>query len=196
MGRGDSRKAADAVGSAVLWSLVIGAVLTVLYIVCSNPLLKLFGANVNAQTFAFAKEYFFWITTGMIFYVFGQAMNPIIRADGNPRFAMAATLAGATANVILDPVMIYGFHWGMMGAAVATVIGQILTSVLSVWYLRHANMIHLQKESFQFHPETAKVYIPMGATSFLSQFSLVIAMAAVNSMIQKYTLLDPVFLQG
>ncbi len=195
MGRGDSRKAADAVGSAILWSLVIGAVLTVLYIVCSNPLLKLFGANVNAQTFAFAKEYFFWIATGMIFYVFGQAMNPIIRADGNPRFAMAATLAGAIANVILDPVMIYGFHWGMMGAAVATVIGQILTAVLSVWYLRHANMIHLQKESFQFHPETAKVYIPMGATSFLSQFSLVIAMAAVNSMIQKYTLLDPVFSQ-
>lgn len=195
MGKGETKKAGDAVGSSVIWSLFIGAALTVLYIVFQEPLLTLFGASVNENTFALAKEYFFWIASGMIFYVFGQAMNPIIRADGNPRFAMFATLTGAIANVILDPVMIYGFHWGMMGAAVATVIGQILTAILSIWYLAHAQLIQLHKDSFRFHVDTAKIYIPMGLTSFLSQFSLVIAMAAVNSMIEKYTMLDPIFSQ-
>ncbi len=73
--------------------------------------------------------------------MFGQALNPIIRADGSPKFAMLSTLAGAAANIILDPIFIFGFHWGMMGAAVATVIGQIITAVLAGWYLVHAKMI-------------------------------------------------------
>lgn len=67
--------------------------------------------------------------------MFGQAMNPIIRSDSSPRFAMAATVSGAVVNIILDPLFIFGFSWGMMGAAVATVLGQVLTAGLSVWYL-------------------------------------------------------------
>ncbi len=64
------------------------------------------------------RKYFFYIALGMPFYMFGQAMNPVIRADGSPRFAMVSTLAGAVINLVLDPIFIFVLHWGMMGAAV------------------------------------------------------------------------------
>ena len=64
--------------------------------------------------------------------MFGQAMNPILRADGSPRFAMISTLAGAAVNIVLDPIFIFVLKWGMMGAAVATVLGQAVTAVLAV----------------------------------------------------------------
>ena len=79
-------------------------------------------------SFHYSKEYFFWISTGIPFYMFGQAMNPVIRADGSPKFAMVSTLAGAIVNIIFDPVFIFVFKWGMMGAAAATVIGQVVTA--------------------------------------------------------------------
>ena len=81
--------------------------------------------------------------------MFGQAMNPVIRADGSPRFAMVSTLAGAAANIILDPVFIFCFRWGMMGAAVATVIGQAVTAALAVWYLCHMKIVKLSKADFR-----------------------------------------------
>lgn len=83
------------------------------------------------------KSTSFNISLGIPFYMFGQSMNPIIRSDGSPKLAMASTLAGAVVNIILDPIFIFAFKWGMMGAAVATVLGQILTAILALWYLRH-----------------------------------------------------------
>lgn len=109
----------------------------------------MFGGTVNEKTFAFAKEYFFWIALGIPVYVFGQAMNPVIRSDGSPRFAMVSTVAGAVVNIILDPIFIFVFKWGMMGAAVATVLGQLLTAAMAVYYLFHMRSVKLEKESFR-----------------------------------------------
>jgi Na+-driven multidrug efflux pump len=127
--------------------------------------------------------------------MFGQAMNPIIRSDGSPKFAMISTVLGAVANIILDPIFIFIFKWGMMGAAVATVIGQILTALLSIWYLCHMKAIRLSRKSFGFWGGLMKRFLSLGITSFLSQISLVAAMAAINNMVQKYSGLDPVFSQ-
>lgn len=109
------------IGSAVLLCIASGLVLTALYLIFQEPILTLFGGRVNEQTFHHAKEYFFWITLGVPFYMFGQALNPIIQSDGSPKFAMASTLAGALVNIILDPVSIFVFRWGMIGAAEAIV---------------------------------------------------------------------------
>ena len=125
--------------------------------------------------------------------MFGQAMNPVIRSDGSPRFAMLATLGGAILNIILDPVFIFGCKWGMMGAAVATVAGQILTAALSVWYLCHLKAVKLEKSSFRLNKVVISKFIPLGVCSFLSQISLVAAMAAINNMIRKYGSLDEIF---
>ena len=159
----------------------------------SEPILVLFGGTVNEETHTFAKEYFFYITLGIPFYMFGQAMNPVIRSDGSPKFAMVSTVSGAIANVILDPIFIYGFRWGMMGAAVATVIGQVLTAVLAVWYLRHMKVIKLDKSSFRLDGKLIPKFLVLGLTSFLAQISLVVSMAAVQNMCMKYGAKDLVF---
>ena len=196
LGRHDTEQAHRTIGNAVLLAVGSGVVVTLVYLLLAEPILTLFGGRVNDETFVLAKEYFFWITLGMPFYMFGQAMNPIIRSDGSPKFAMATTVLGAVANLILDPVFIYGLHWGMMGAAVATVLGQVLTSSLAVWYLCHMKAVKLSRDSFHIHPRLMRRYIPLGVCSFLAQISLVAAMAAINNMIQKYGALDPVFGQA
>ena len=193
LGRNKKHIAHYTVGNAIVLCIVSSLILTELYLVFMEPILTLFGGKVNEETYAFSKEYFFWITIGIPFYMFGQAMNPIIRSDGSPKFAMAATLTGAIANVILDPIFIYIFKWGMMGAAVATVIGQILTAGLSVWYLCHMKAIKLGKRSFRLKGRLISKFLSLGMTSFLAQVSLVISMAAVQNTCMKYGALDPVF---
>ena len=183
------------IGSAVLLVTGSGILLMALYLAFLNPILTLFGGNVNAETMAQSQQYFFWISLGIPFYMFGQALNPIIRSDGSPRFAMVSTLAGAAVNIVLDPISIFSLHWGMMGAAVATVLGQILTAALSVWYLCHMKAVRLTRASFRLHPALIRRYIPLGICSFLSQISLVAAMAAINNMVRRYGALDPVFSQ-
>ncbi len=165
LGAGESKKASGSIGSAVILSVLSSFVIMALYLIFQAPILTLFGGRVNEQTYALSKEYFFWITLGIPFYIFGQAMNPIIRSDGSPQYAMVSTLVGAFANIILDPIFIYVFRWGMMGAAVATVIGQILTAILSIAYLFRMKAVKLEKTSFRFHPNLMKKYIPLGGTT-------------------------------
>ena len=181
------------IGNAVVLTVVSSLVVTAVYLLLADPILTLFGGRVNEDTFRLAREYFFWITLGIPFYMFGQAMNPIIRSDGSPRFAMVSTVAGAVTNIFLDWLLIYPLHMGMMGAAIATVLGQILTAALSVWYLCHMRAVKLEKSSFGIFPDLMKKYLPLGITSFLSQASLVVSMAAVQNSCAKWGALDPVF---
>ena len=193
LGQDEVHRAKQSVGNAVVLCVVSSLVLTAVYLLFADTILAMFGGTVNAETYHHSQEYFFYITLGVPFYMFGQAMNPIIRADGSPRFAMISTLAGAAVNLVLDPLFIFGFHWGMTGAAVATVLGQMLTAGLAVWYLAHMRTVKLERDSFHFHPRLIRQYVPLGICSFLSQASLVAAMAAINSMTRKYGALDPVF---
>ncbi|MBR0235506.1 MAG: MATE family efflux transporter [Clostridia bacterium] len=193
LGAGRSEDAKAGFGNAVTLSVIAGVVLCAVYLFLQTPLVKVFGGTVNDETFRLSKEYFFWITLGIPFYMFGQAMNPVIRADGSPRFAMGSTLAGAVANIILDPIFIFVFKWGMMGAAIATVIGQIITAALAVWYLFHIKSVRLEKRDFLLEKKTVSKTVSLGICSFLSQISLVAAMAAINNMVRKYGALDAVF---
>ena len=193
LGRQEVGTAKRSVGNAVVMAVSSGVVLAALYLAFAAPIISVFGGTVNAETFRHSSEYFFFITLGIPFYMFGQAMNPIIRADGNPRFAMLSTLAGAAVNIVLDPIFIFICRWGMMGAAVATVIGQVLTAVLSVWYLAHMKIIRPQKGDYRLGGQVCGRTLALGITSFLSQISLVAAMAAINNMLRKYGALDPIF---
>ena len=192
-GKGDFANAKAGFDNAILLSVLSGAVLCGLYLWLADPLISLFGAHVNEETFRLSKEYFFWIALGVPFYLFGQAMNPVIRADGSPRYAMAATLAGALANIVLDPICIFVLRWGMMGAAVATVFGQILTAALSLLYLFRMKTVRLDRSAFAWNGKVIGQMLALGVTSFLSQISLVAAMAAINNMLKRYGALDPIF---
>lgn len=193
LGKNDMKQAKSSIGNAVLLTVISSVLLTAVYLVFSDKIIAMFGGTVNAETYDCSKEYFFWITLGIPFYMFGQAMNPVIRADGSPKFAMISTLVGAAINIILDPIFIFSFKWGMMGAAVATVIGQIATAFLSVWYLCHTKTVKLNKESFKLQSKIISRTLTLGICSFLSQISLVAAMVAINNMIRKYGALDEVF---
>lgn len=193
LGANDSEKVHKSIGNAVVLCVILSIILTAVYFIFQNPILTAFGGRVNEETFHHAKEYFIYITMGIPFYMLGQALNPVIRSDGSPKFAMISTVAGAVVNIILDPIFIYVFKWGMMGAAVATVAGQVLTAALGVWYLFHLKATKLKKESFGLWGSLMKKFLPLGITSFLSQISLVISMAAVQNMCTKYGAMDAVF---
>ena len=193
LGRNEVDKAKRSVGNAVVLSITASLVLTAIYLIFANGIIAMFGGTVNEETFHHSQEYFFYITLGIPFYMFGQAMNPIIRADGNPGFAMASTLAGAVINIILDPIFIFCFRWGMKGAAVATVIGQVATAILAVWYLMNMRIIKPAPGDYTLRRSICGRMLMLGITSFLSQISLVAAMAAINNMLRKYGALDAVF---
>lgn len=195
LGAGKQEDAHRAVGGTVTVSVVAELVLMAAYLLFPDTLLTWFGGRVNAGTFEKAQEYFFWIALGVPLYVFGQAMNPVIRSDGSPTFAMVATLAGAAANLVLDPLLIFVCHFGMAGAAIATVAGQALTAGLSIWYLTRMKQIHLQKDSFRPRAYLLGKCTKLGMTSFLAQISLVAAMAATNTMLRICSAQDAVFSQ-
>ena len=193
LGKKEMNTAKKSVGNSVLMIVVTSILLAAIYLIFSDQIIAMFGGTVNEETFYHSKEYFFYISLGIPFYMFGQAMNPVIRADGNPKFAMISTLAGAVINIILDPIFIFICKWGMMGAAVATVIGQIVTAILAVWYLLHMKVIKPSRKDYRLNASVCGKTLILGITSFLSQISLVAAMAAINNMLRKYGALDPIF---
>lgn len=195
LGKGEVGEAKKSVGNAVVLAVACSVLLTALYLIFADSIITMFGGTVNEGTFHYSQEYFFYISLGIPFYMFGQAMNPIIRADGDPKFAMISTLAGAVFNIILDPVFIFGCKWGMMGAAVATVLGQIVTAALAVWYLCRMKTVKPRKGDFRLCATVYARMLTLGITSFLSQISLVVAMAAINNMLRKYGALDTIFEQ-
>ncbi len=197
LGKGEGEKATKSVGNAVVMTVVSSLALMAVYLIFDDAIISMFGGTVNVETYRYCREYFFFISLGIPFYMFGQAMNPIIRADGNPKFAMISTLAGAAVNIVLDPIMIYGLlglpRLGMAGAAIATVIGQIVTAVLALGYLFRMKLIKPHKQDFAISGPVSGGTLVLGMTSFLSQISLVAAMAAINNMLRKYGAVDAVF---
>lgn len=195
-GKGKEAEASESVGNSILLTLILSFAITFLYLIFSSELIGIFGGRVNEETYEMSSEYFFWISVGIPFYMFGQALNPVIRADGSPGFAMVSTLAGALVNIVLDPIFIFVFGLGMMGAAIATVIGQIVTALLSFSYILKMKTVKLSESDFIPRMRVIGKTLMLGVCSFLSQISLVAAMAAINNMILKYSSLDPIFGQN
>ena len=196
LGRRQNERAHRSIGNAVVLSIASSLVLTALYFIFQSQILTAFGGRVNDETYLHSREYFTWISMGIPFYMFGQAMNPIIRSDGSPKFAMVSTVMGAVLNIILDPIFIYVFKWGMMGAAIATVIGQVATAVLAAWYLFHTKAVKLEKNSFKMDIRLDGEFLALGVCSFLAQISLVAAMLAIQNMVVKYGAQDEIFGQA
>lgn len=191
--RDDARRS---VGSSLLAVFIAGVVLAAAYLLLQEPLLTMFGARVNGETFRLSKEYLFWLSWGIPFFMMGQTLTPIISADGSPRYSMFAMLTGAALNIVLDPLFIYGFHWGMMGAAVATVIGQVASALIALCYLFRMKAVKLDRDSLRLRRAMLKPVISLGMTSFFAQVAIVLSMAAVLNMVKRYGALDPVFGQA
>ena len=183
-GKKDLRSAKKSVGNALTLLVVIGIVMTALFAIFKTQILMAFGATEN--NFDYASEYFNFIIMGIPFFVVGNGLNSIIRADGSPKFAMITTLLGCIINIILDPVAIFGLGWGMMGAALATITGQIVTAICGLVYLTRAKSVKLDLESFVPSIDIIGKFMPLGISSFLTQISIVVIMGVMNNILVKY----------
>ena len=181
LGKKDTESANRGVGNAVVLAAGLGMILMILFFAGRETILRMFGATEN--NLEYAREYFDYIVIGIPFYVFTNAMNSVIRADGSPAFAMFSTLAGCLINVICDPIAIFVLGWGMRGAAIATVAGQVVTAVLAVWYLFHTRSFRFEKKSFRFQGKTMAAFLPLGISSLLTQVSIVVIMGVMNNML-------------
>jgi putative MATE family efflux protein len=183
-GRGDKANAHKSVGNSIAFLVVVGLVMTAIFVLAQEQILWGFGATEN--NIEYAREYFRYIVLGVPFYMVGNALGSIIRADGDPKFAMISTLAGCVINLICDPIAIFVLHWGMMGAAVATVAGQIVTCLLCLGYLTRSKTFKLEKASFVPSRTVLGHVLPLGVSSFLTQISIVLITAVMNNTLVAY----------
>ena len=183
-GRKDTKNAHKAVGNSILVTFIISILFVILGFIFMEKLLFLFGAS--SETIGLAKDYFTIILSAIPIYMLGNTMSAIIRADGSPAFSMCATLAGAITNIILDPVFIFGLKWGIQGAAWATIIGQILTFIISVIYFFRTKTFRLCLDSFKMDIKLFSNVIKLGVSTFITQMSIVIISLVCNIMLSKY----------
>ncbi len=183
-GHGDTQHMHRCVGTGMTVTLITSLVLLAVFYPLKTPILTLFGASENS--IGYAVEYFNIILGFFPVYMLSNMINSVVRADGSPAWSMLSMLAGAAVNIILDPVFIYACHWGMSGAAWATVIGQTVSFVISFIYLFRTKTFRLTLKSFIpcFKPffEAAK----LGLSSFITQLTIVIISLVCNIMLAKY----------
>ena len=133
----------------------------------------------------YALEYGSIIVLGFPFYMFSMGFNSVVRADGSPVYAMMATLSGAILNTILDPLFIFVFGMGVTGAAIATVLGQIISTILTVVYLRRFKSIRLTRECLIPRVKLCLKLCSLGGSFFL-QLAATIVIAVMNNVLVKY----------
>lgn len=189
-GQQDTENAHHSVGNAVTLTVLVSLLLTAIFAVGRDGCLAAFGATEANR--AYAVEYFTYLLPGIPFYMFGTAMNSVIRADGSPAFAMLSTLVGCVMNVVLDPIAIFALQMGMKGAALATISGQIVTALMAIWYLaKKSKAFRLKRASFHLSGHLLRRFLPLGISSFITQVSIVAIMAAMNNVLVIYGAKSP-----
>ena len=187
LGEKNNEKADRCVGSGFSFLVVLSVLLCASGFLFKKQILGIFGANPNEKVcYDFADQYFTVICMGLPFYMIGQGMNGAIRADGSPKFAMACTLAGAFSNLVLDPVFIFVFDMGVKGAAVATVIGQVLTFAMSIAYIFRSKNFHINLKSMSPDFFLLGRICFIGVASLIVQLSIVIVIAVNNNLLSRY----------
>ena len=187
LGQQAQKKANKSISNGLIMLIGISILLCSIGFVFRKSILAVFGADPAEELcYKYANDYYIVICTGLPFYMIGQGLNGSIRADGSPRYAMSCTLAGAIANLILDPLFIFGFGMGVRGAAIATVIGQILTFGMSIAYLMRAKHFRLSKYAASLDLHIIGKIISIGMASLIVQLSIVIIIAVNNNLLGKY----------
>ncbi len=170
LGNKEPKPAAKAAGNGIVLMVISGLAYLIIGESLLLPLLKLFGATPDVMPFA--QQYSSVTLAGMPFLIVTNGMSNLIRADGSPKYSMTCMIAGAIANTILDPIFIFVFHWGIFGAALATVLGQILSFLIAVCYLWHFQTICFEKSSFRLSVKETLKTCSMGISSSLNQIAI------------------------
>ena len=184
LGEGNVDSAKLGIGNAVTMVTVVSIVLAAVFLIFIDPILTLFGATDTLRPYAL--EYGWIIGMGLPFMMISGAINSMIRADGSPQYAMFSMVIGAVLNVILDAICIFPLQMGVQGAAIATVIGQLASFVVSVAYMPRFKTIRLNKSAFRLDVKACGNIVVFGLSSFITQSAITIVMALTNNLLAQY----------
>lgn len=183
-GRKDTVRASKAIGTCFSLTLVISVVLMMVSLFLMDPILSWFGASEN--TMPLAKEYLFILAFFFPCFMITNMFECDIRADGSPLFSMMATGSGAIINIILDPIFIFVFDMGMKGAAIATVIGQVISMIICLCYLPKSKTFHLTMKDMIPNLKEAKEAFALGISTFITQIAIVVVSLTCNKVLTNY----------
>ena len=183
LGEKKKDEAKRGVANGILTSILISIVFFVVILALLPQLLNLFGCTEALRPYAL--DYGFIIATGLPFMMVGTTLNSIIRADGSPKYSMVSMVSGALLNTILDPIFIFVFNMGVKGAAIATIVSQVLTFILNICYIKRFKSVKLDKKDFKLNGKAVGKLLSLGISSFITQMSIVFVMAAENNMLKK-----------
>ncbi len=184
LGRGNKGKAARSIGNATLCMIIVGVALCIIFNLILSPFCWLAGAT--DAIYPYAMEYGRVIVMGLPLMCFMAGFASIIRADGSPTYSMVGLLAGCATNIILDYIMVFPLQMGVRGAAIATVLGQLVNTVIYIVYFFRFKQIRITKDAF--HPEGKLVsrICQLGISSFIIQISVVVIMIINNQLLVTY----------
>ena len=184
MGAGREQRASSIAGTALSTLVITGAVLALVVLLFLRPLLGLFGATTDVMPYA--VDYLGITAVGLPFYVLSIGGNHIVRADRSPTYSMTCVLTGAVINTILDPLFIFGFGWGIKGAAWATVIGQVVSGILVIIYFGKFRKMYLEIRMLKPSSECLKAIISLGMASCINQIAMAIVQIVMNNILRYY----------
>ncbi len=184
---GENRKeeAEEIFGNAFSLLVLTSLAITVIGLIFLDPLLKIMGAS--DQILPYARDYMQIILIGGVFQSVGMGMNNFIRSEGNPKIAMYTMLIGAVINTVLDPLFIFVFHWGMRGAAIATILAQLVSAVwVILYFLRGKSLLKLRLKSLMLKPSVIGGILALGIAPFAMQLAASIQNLILNNSLSAY----------
>ena len=184
MGAGREKKASSIAGTALSTLVITGVILAVAVLLFLRPLLSLFGATTDVMPYA--VDYLGITAVGLPFYALSIGGNHIVRADRSPTCSMTCVLTGAIINTILDPLFIFGFGWGIKGAAWATVIGQVVSGILVIIYFGKFRKMYLEMSMLKPSSECLKAIISLGMASCINQIAMAVVQIVLNNILRYY----------
>ena len=184
MGAGREKKASSIAGTALSTLVITGVILAVAVLLFLRPLLSLFGATTDVMPYA--VDYLGITAVGLPFYALSIGGNHIVRADRSPTYSMTCVLTGAIINTILDPLFIFGFGWGIKGAAWATVIGQVVSGILVIIYFGKFRKMYLEMSMLKPSSECLKAIISLGMASCINQIAMAVVQIVLNNILRYY----------
>ena len=183
-GAGRNDRAAEIAGNGLAMLVICGVVIGAVVLIFLNPLLHLFG--VTKEILSYAQDYTGITAIGIPFLILTTGGNHLIRADRSPTYSMTCMLTGAILNTILDPLFIFVCHWGIKGAAAATVIGQVVSGLMVIYYFSKKRKMDLKRSMFVPKAGYLKMIVSLGMASCINQIAMAIVQITMNNTLRYY----------
>ena len=188
-GRGERDKAVRAIGNGMAIVVIMGVIIMAITLIFLKPLLVALGST--EEILPYAVDYTWIVALGFPAHMLGFASSHFIRSDGSPSMAMWTNISGAILNLILDPIFIFVFHWGMKGAALATILGQFLSAGMVIFYFAKKANIKIKKSYLIPEMKLTLTTMKLGLPASIHNIAVAITQIVINNVIRKYGIASP-----